>query len=172
LLQPFQQPRRKGDELAVRILQSYRALTHVLVHASLPHLIFNMYSFSGVGERLERLVGSVGLLQVYCNTLHHTAPYCNTLRHTATHCNTLQHTAPCCNTPQHLQTMQQSSVCTALHHTATYCHILQHTATHCNTLQHTATPADDAASISLEAEKGRKRIAFEGEFESKEGVGH
>ena len=63
LLQPFQGQRRKGDELAV-LLQSYRALTHVLVHASLPHLIFNMYSFSGVGERLERVVGSVGLLQL------------------------------------------------------------------------------------------------------------
>ena len=64
LLQPFQRPGRKGDELAVLLLQSYRALTHVLVHASLPHLIFNMYSFSGVGERLERVVGSVGLLQL------------------------------------------------------------------------------------------------------------
>jgi membrane associated rhomboid family serine protease len=64
LLQPFQRQRRKGDELAVLLLQSYRALTHVLVHASLPHLIFNMYSFSGVGERLERVVGSVGLLQL------------------------------------------------------------------------------------------------------------
>jgi membrane associated rhomboid family serine protease len=45
-------------------LQSYRALTHVVVHASLPHVLFNMYSFASVGQRLERLVGSVGLLQV------------------------------------------------------------------------------------------------------------
>jgi len=64
LLQPFQRPARKGDELAVLLLQSYRALSHVLVHASLPHLIFNMYSFAGVGERLERMVGSVGLLEL------------------------------------------------------------------------------------------------------------
>jgi membrane associated rhomboid family serine protease len=45
-------------------VQSYRALTHVVVHASLPHILFNMYSFASVGQRLERLVGSVGLLQV------------------------------------------------------------------------------------------------------------
>jgi len=64
MLKPFQRPTRKGDELAVHLLQSYRALTHVLVHVSLPHLIFNMLSFSGVGERLERLIGSVGLLQL------------------------------------------------------------------------------------------------------------
>ncbi len=64
LLKPFRSKTRKGDELAVLLLQSYRVLTHVLVHASLPHLMFNMLSFSGVGERLERLVGSVGLLQL------------------------------------------------------------------------------------------------------------
>ena len=70
MLQPFQKTSRKGDELAVLLLQSYRALTHVLVHASLPHLIFNMYSFAGVGERLERMVGSAGLLEVCRATRH------------------------------------------------------------------------------------------------------
>jgi membrane associated rhomboid family serine protease len=65
MLQPFYRPgKRRGDEVATLILQSYRALTHVLVHATLPHLLFNMFSFSGVGQRLERLVGSVGLLQL------------------------------------------------------------------------------------------------------------
>ena len=64
MLQPFQRRQRVGDELAVLLLQSYRALTHVVVHASLPHLLFNMHSFSGVGERLERLIGSTGLLQL------------------------------------------------------------------------------------------------------------
>lgn len=64
MLKPFMHSRRRGDDVAMLLLQSYRAITHVLVHASLPHLIFNMLSFSAVGERLERLTGSVGLLQL------------------------------------------------------------------------------------------------------------
>ena len=34
------------------------------VHASLPHILFNMNSFASVGQRLEHLVGSLGLLQL------------------------------------------------------------------------------------------------------------
>lgn len=64
MVKPFQHSSRRGDGVAMLLLQSYRAITHVLVHASLPHLIFNMLSFSSVGERLERLTGSVGLLQL------------------------------------------------------------------------------------------------------------
>lgn len=64
MLKAFQRSSRKGDELAILLLQTYRTITHVVVHASLPHLIFNMMSFSGVGERLEKLTGSVGLLQL------------------------------------------------------------------------------------------------------------
>jgi len=47
--------------------------------------------------------------------------YQNTLQHTATHCNTLQHTALHCNIH-----------CNTLQHAATRCNTLQHTATHCN----------------------------------------
>jgi membrane associated rhomboid family serine protease len=51
ILQPLLAKKIKGNALA-------------FVHASLPHLLFNMYSFSSIGPRLERLVGSLGLLQV------------------------------------------------------------------------------------------------------------
>ena len=64
ILQPLLATKIKGNALATVLLQSYRAVMHVFVHASLPHLLFNMYSFSSIGPRLERLVGSLGLLQV------------------------------------------------------------------------------------------------------------
>jgi len=74
------------------------------------------------------------LSEVYCNSLHLTAPRCNALQLTAIHCNSLQHTVTHCSTlSRHACYSLSETFWSLLQVTAIHCNSLQFTATHCNT---------------------------------------
>jgi len=84
--------------------------------------------------RLKESYDSTPPCMFVCNV--HMNIYCNTLQHTATHCNTLQHTAIRCNKLQHIgfvvEPILAMFVCNMLQRVAAICVAVRYSVLQCD----------------------------------------